>query len=192
MASFHTTVYPFDMALSVMIPASFADISPVHIAIALLVLTIIGLVGYEAERWSARIPKFDGPRGLPIVGNLWQIRNKCAPEQYRVWARKYGGLYQVQLGHIPVLIINTAAASKAVLSQNSQATSSRPEFYTFHKVCTRSVSYIITDPGSGYIRHFGHDHWHNSLYRLSEKAQKGYCECAQQASGGELHSPARR
>ena len=104
-------------------------------AIALTLLTVFGLVLYEVARWTARVPKFDGPRGLPIVGNLWQIQSKDAPEQYRLWSKKYGALYQIQLGSIPVLVINTAAAAKIVLSQNSQATSSRPEFYTFHKVC---------------------------------------------------------
>ncbi|KIX06395.1 uncharacterized protein Z518_04371 [Rhinocladiella mackenziei CBS 650.93] len=34
----------------------------------------------------------------------------------------------------PVLVINTAATAKAILTQNSSATASRPEFYTFHKV----------------------------------------------------------
>ena len=108
--------------------------------IGLILLPFFGLVVYEAVRWNARVPKFGGPRGLPIVGNLWQIQGKDAPEQYRVWSKKYGALYQIQLGSIPVLVINTAAAAKIVLSQNSQATSSRPEFYTFHKVCSPAVT----------------------------------------------------
>ena len=101
---------------------------------AILGLSIIALVVYEFARKSARVPGFEGPPGKPIVGNLWQIRQKNAPEQYRQWAKKYGPIYQIQLGNIPVLVINSAAAAKAILNQNSHATSSRPEFYTFHKV----------------------------------------------------------
>ena len=100
-------------------------------------LAIIGLVAftlYEVVRWKARIHGFGGPPGKPIVGNLWQIREKSAPEQYRQWAKIYGPVYQIQLGNIPVLVVNSAAAAKAIFNQNSVATSSRPEFYTFHKV----------------------------------------------------------
>jgi 3-hydroxyphenylacetate 6-hydroxylase len=74
--------------------------------------------------------------GLPVVGNLLQIQGKDAPEQYRVWSKTYGSVYQIALGSIPVLVINSAAAAKALFIQNSQACASRPEFYTFHKVST--------------------------------------------------------
>ena len=68
-----------------------------------------------------------------MIGNLWEIRANAA-EKYREWARKYGGVYQIQLGNIPVVVVNTAASAKVLFGQNAQALSSRPEFYTFHKV----------------------------------------------------------
>jgi 3-hydroxyphenylacetate 6-hydroxylase len=89
----------------------------------------------EFIRASARIPGFKGPRGLPLIGNLAQIR-KDAAEQYRIWSKIYGPVYQIQLGNIPVLVVNSAAAAKVLFGQNAQALSSRPEFYTFHKVCS--------------------------------------------------------
>lgn len=88
----------------------------------------------EFIRHAARIPEFSGPQGLPLIGNLWQIRTNAA-EQYRAWSKKYGGVYQIQLGNVPVIVVNTAAAAKTIFGQNAQALSSRPEFYTFHKVC---------------------------------------------------------
>jgi 3-hydroxyphenylacetate 6-hydroxylase len=102
--------------------------------VAVVALSVIAFAGYELARMSARVRGFRGPPGKPIVGNLWQIRQKDAPEQYRQWAKKYGPVYQIQLGNIPVLVVNSAAAAKAIFNQNSHATSSRPEFYTFHKV----------------------------------------------------------
>lgn len=119
------------MALGIAI--KLIEDTPIKVLIP-VVLTFIAFVVYEFIRWSARVPGFRGPPGRPIVGNLWQIRRKDAPEQYRQWAKRYGAVYQIQLGSIPVLVINSAAAAKAILSQNSHATSSRPEFYTFHKV----------------------------------------------------------
>jgi 3-hydroxyphenylacetate 6-hydroxylase len=87
----------------------------------------------EATRSQARIPAFKGPRGLPVIGNLWDIRTNAA-EQYRSWSKTWGDAYQIQLGNIPVIVVNSAAAAKTIFGQQSQALSSRPEFYTFHKV----------------------------------------------------------
>jgi 3-hydroxyphenylacetate 6-hydroxylase len=104
---------------------------------SLLVLTIIVPLVYiltnEWVRRTARVPGLSGPAGFPLIGNLWQIRVNAA-EKYRDWSRVYGGVYQIQLGNVPVVVVNTAAAAKTLFGQNAQALSSRPEFYTFHKV----------------------------------------------------------
>ncbi|KAK6385745.1 hypothetical protein LTS17_001317 [Exophiala oligosperma] len=112
-------------------------------AIATAFVFGIFLVVYEGVRWAVRIPRFKGPYGPPIVGNLWQIYGKDAPLQYRDWSRKYGPVYQIQLGNNPVLVINTAAAAKTLLTQNSHATASRPEFYTFHKIISKGAALTI-------------------------------------------------
>jgi 3-hydroxyphenylacetate 6-hydroxylase len=103
---------------------------------AVIAVPALYLVINEYIRRAARIPDFSGPRGLPLIGNLWQIRANAA-EQYRAWSKQYGGVYQIQLGNVPVIVVNTAAAAKAIFGQNAQALSSRPEFYTFHKVSLR-------------------------------------------------------
>jgi 3-hydroxyphenylacetate 6-hydroxylase len=102
-------------------------------------VTIIGLVINEIVRNVARIPGLAGPPGLPLIGNLWQIRVNAA-EQYRSWSKRYGGVFQIQLGNIPIVVVNSAASAKVIFGQNSQALSSRPEFYTFHKVSVQAVS----------------------------------------------------
>lgn len=96
-------------------------------------VTIVYVIINEFIRSAARVPGIKGPRGLPLIGNLAQIRVNAA-EQYRQWAKTYGPVYQIQLGNIPVLVVNSAAAAKVLFGQHSQALSSRPEFYTFHKV----------------------------------------------------------
>lgn len=108
-------------------------------AILVLFVPLIYIIVNEFIRASARIKKLHGPPGLPLIGNLWDIRVNAA-EQYRSWARKYGSVYQIQLGNIPIVVVNTAASAKTIFGQNAQALSSRPEFYTFHKVCLESFS----------------------------------------------------
>jgi 3-hydroxyphenylacetate 6-hydroxylase len=110
--------------------------------IGLFVVPILYILANEVIRRQARVPGLDGPTGLPLIGNLWQIR-KNAAEKYRQWARKHGAVYQIQLGNIPVVVVNSAASAKVLFGQNAQALSSRPEFYTFHKVYSSA-------PFSGY------------------------------------------
>ena len=96
-------------------------------------IPLLYVIANEFLRYRSRVSGLRGPPGLPLIGNLWQIR-KNAAEKYRVWAKAYGPVFQIQLGNVPVVVVNTAAAAKVLFGQNSQAMSSRPEFYTFHKV----------------------------------------------------------
>lgn len=104
---------------------------------SLLVTLLIGPLIYifinELIRHNARISNLKGPSGLPLIGNIWDIHINAA-EKYRAWAKKYGPVYQIQLGNIPIVVVNSAAAARSIFGANAQALSSRPEFYTFHKV----------------------------------------------------------
>jgi 3-hydroxyphenylacetate 6-hydroxylase len=109
-------------------------LSPLQsLTIATFIILSSYIIANEFIRASARVPGLKGPRGLPLIGNIAQIR-KNAAEQYRIWSKTYGPVYQIQLGNIPIIIVNSAATAKAIFGQNAQALSSRPEFYTFHKV----------------------------------------------------------
>jgi len=130
------------------------------IPIIILTVTVVALAVYEIVRLSTRLPGFKGPPGRPVVGNLWQIRQKDAPEQYRKWAKKYGSVYQIQLGNIPVLVVNSAAAAKTIFNQNSHATGSRPEFYTFHKVSAVAFTDFPLNQLTLYSAYFRHS-WDN-------------------------------
>ncbi|KAH6651538.1 cytochrome P450 [Truncatella angustata] len=113
---------------------------------------VIYVVLNEFVRANARISGLKGPRGLPIVGNIWDIRTNAA-EKYRKWSKLYGGVYQIQLGNIPVVVVNTAATAKVIFGQNSQALASRPEFYTFHRVVSdTSGTTIGTSPYSDSLK----------------------------------------
>lgn len=101
-----------------------------------LLSLVVWLVGNEVARRRARIPGLKGPRGWPIVGNYFDITSNAAV-QYETWAKKYGPVYQVQLGSTTVVIVNTPKAAKTFFLTNSHAASSRPVTYTFHKAGMR-------------------------------------------------------
>jgi 3-hydroxyphenylacetate 6-hydroxylase len=97
-----------------------------------VLLTIYILIN-EVIRHRARVPGMQGPPGLPLIGNLLATRTNAAV-QYKAWAKTYGDVYQVQMGNVPIVVVNSAKAAKALWVGQSQALSSRPVTYTFHKV----------------------------------------------------------
>ncbi|KAK8250203.1 cytochrome P450 [Phyllosticta capitalensis] len=127
-----------------------------HLIRTALYTPILLLLSYvflnEVFRLRARIPGFSGPPGLPIVGNIHQIRVNAA-ETYRLWSKRYGPVYQIQLGNVPVLVVNSAAAARDLFGKHSQVLSSRPVFYTFHKVLSNTAGTTIgTSPFSDSLK----------------------------------------
>ncbi|GAB7356640.1 hypothetical protein MBLNU459_g7360t1 [Dothideomycetes sp. NU459] len=118
---------------------------------ALLVPTLY-LTLNEIVRKRARLPAFDGPPGHPLVGNIPDIKYNAA-EKYREWSKTYGDVYQIQLGNVPVIVVNSAQSARAIFGQFSQALSSRPVFYTFHKVLSNTAGTTIgTSPFSDSLK----------------------------------------
>lgn len=117
---------------------------------ALLLLTYV-LVN-EFVRYRARVPGMKGPPGLPLIGNIHSIRTN-AVAQYSAWAKKYGDVYQVQMGNVPIVVVNSAKAAKALFSGQSQALSGRPIMYTFHKVRFRAKYSYSTHPTNMQLKH---------------------------------------
>ncbi|OCL06090.1 cytochrome P450 [Glonium stellatum] len=134
-----------DLALSNIVVHFFQGATfSVAISTIFICLTITFLY-YETRRRNLRVQSFDGPRGLPFIGNLFHLKRNIgiAAEQYRIWSREYGDVFQVQLGDIPVLVVNGASTARAIFFGNSGALSSRPTFYTFHGIISKSAGYTM-------------------------------------------------
>ncbi|OJD40715.1 3-hydroxyphenylacetate 6-hydroxylase [Diplodia corticola] len=107
-----------------------------------VLILLVYVISQEFVRLRAQIPGFAGPTGLPIIGNIHHIRVNAA-EQYRLWSKQFGPVYQIQLGNVPVIVVNSAAAARDLFGKNSQALSSRPVFHTFHKVVSNTAGTTI-------------------------------------------------
>lgn len=170
--------------------------------VASLSLFFSYIVLNEFVRYHARVPGMKGPPGLPLIGNLWSIRSNAAAKYYE-WSKKYGDVYQVQLGNVPVVVVNSAKATKQLWVGQSQALSSRPITYTFHKVrCDERREIYVwvwpdlehkTDPLAdcqciGRIKHRRPDNWNLALRRLPQAQEEGRRSCRQPARHRELRA----
>ncbi len=66
----------------------------------------------NALREVADLP---GPRGLPLVGNLFQIRRKHLHQSVEAWGREYGPFFRFRLGPRTLLAVTDFEALNAAL-----------------------------------------------------------------------------
>lgn len=107
-----------------------------------ITLPLVYIIANEYTRSIRRIKGFSGPSNWPLVGNIPDIKYNAA-EKYREWSKVFGAVYQIQLGNEPVIVVNSADAARKIFGGNSQALSSRPVFWTFHKVLSNTAGTTI-------------------------------------------------
>jgi hypothetical protein len=98
----------------------------------LAAVLVLCIVVNEIVRFSSRIRGLPGPRGYPLVGSLHSLRGKSPAEEYRIWAQRYGPVFQLQLGNVTTVVVNSAAAARAFFISQREATNGRPRFYVLH------------------------------------------------------------
>lgn len=103
-----------------------------YLVVLPVVVFILYVIGSEITRYSTRVRRLPGPRGLPIVGSLPWLWGKAHAEQFRLWAKVYGDVFQVQLGERTAVIVNSAAAARSLFLGQREAMNSRPLFYVLH------------------------------------------------------------
>jgi len=109
-----------------------------------LIIPLTYILTNEYIRRTRRIPGFSGPTNWPLVGNIPDIKYNAA-EKYREWSKIHGAVYQIQLGNEPVLVVNSADTARRLFGGNGSSLSSRPVFWTFHKVLCISVLRVLNE-----------------------------------------------
>ncbi|EJT98910.1 cytochrome P450 [Dacryopinax primogenitus] len=102
--------------------ASFSFWGGISVLILLIILT--GRSVYRKEHTTSRFPP--GPRGHPLVGNLFQIPSTFFWYQLETWFERFGPVYTIWMASQPIVVLNTAAAAAEVLDRQSGITSGRP------------------------------------------------------------------
>ena len=67
-----------------------------------------------------RIADLPGPRGWPLVGNLFQLRREVIHQGVERWARRYGALFRMRIGPQPVVVVSDHALINEVLRDRPQ------------------------------------------------------------------------
>lgn len=113
-----------------------------------LIVSLAYVVITELYRRNVRLASVPGPRGLPIVGNFYQLGRDPA-ETLHIWGQQYrNGIFQIMLGNMPVVVFNSMQAARDVFIGQGHSLIDKPVFYTFHSVLSSVASSIGTTPWS--------------------------------------------
>ncbi|KAN0055550.1 hypothetical protein ACTA71_008666 [Dictyostelium dimigraforme] len=99
----------------------------------LLIIIIISIIFIIIKKSKNRIrninSKIPGPTGLPIIGNLHQLRNN-PNDVLKEWYEKYGPIYRIRMGSIETVILTGYPIIKKAFIDNSNIFLKRYEYWS--------------------------------------------------------------
>lgn len=95
------------------------------------------------KRTKSQLPLPPGPKGLPVVGNLFQIPREEPWKVYKEWTKEYGDMIYLEAMGQPILILNSLETIKDLLVSRAENYSDRPDSPLLDLTRARSVSIAV-------------------------------------------------
>ncbi|KAJ0791839.1 putative cytochrome P450 [Helianthus annuus] len=124
---------------------------PLLLAAAIAIITPIVFYLLQSLYTRLRFKLPPGPRPLPIVGNLYDVKPvkfRC----YAEWARTYGPIFSVYLDSKLNVIVNTSELAKEVLKENDQQLADRHRNRATMSFSRGGKDLIWADYGPHYVK----------------------------------------
>ncbi|XP_062985417.1 cytochrome P450 1A4-like [Elgaria multicarinata webbii] len=116
--------------------ASFLEVTIALFTVASILISIKMLM-------KSKQPCPPGPWSLPILGNLLQL-GEYPYIYFDRMRRKYGDVFQIKMGMVPVVVVNGLDAVKQVLLRDGESFAGRPDMHTFSFISNgESMSFSV-------------------------------------------------
>lgn len=92
-----------------------------------LALTLLLMMMFSRKQ---PLSKLSGPRGVPILGNILQLRKSQPHICLADWAKRYGGVMLIWLLRKPIVVVSSPQYIQSVLVSQGSAFANRPR--SFH------------------------------------------------------------
>jgi len=100
----------------------------VSVAVLLAVIIILVCQLFRDHRRRTRIA-LPGPRGLPLVGNAFQIDRQRSHETLAEWSRIYGEAYRINIFGQPVIVLSSVETIREALVERGHDFAGRPRLF---------------------------------------------------------------
>ncbi|KIM35577.1 hypothetical protein M413DRAFT_347955, partial [Hebeloma cylindrosporum] len=99
-----------------------------------------------------------GPRGLPVLGNIFQIP-KFQWFKYTEWQKEFGPIFSLNFAGNPVVVLNSHEVAADLLDRRSNTYSSRPRFIMASEILTGGIFIAFSVYGDLWrkLRKAGHE-----------------------------------
>ena len=94
------------------------------------------------RRWRKRTRLPPGPRGLPYLGNIFDLDPNAPQITLTAWARKYGDIYTIHLLGNDIVVLSGDDVIREAVVTNSDAYAGRP--YLFRTMYWRDWNFQIS------------------------------------------------
>ncbi|KAF9029998.1 cytochrome P450 [Hymenopellis radicata] len=110
--------------------------------LALCAISIITAILYS-RRSRFNFPLPPGPKGLPLIGNLFSRPVDHAWLTYTQWASVYGEIVSFKVLGQPVVIVNSARVANELFEKRSHIYSDRPPFHMAADLMKWSWNFVL-------------------------------------------------
>ncbi|KAH8992362.1 cytochrome P450 [Lactarius akahatsu] len=118
------------------------------LAVLVLSLALILVVRYSTSPWR-RVPP--GPRGLPLIGNVLELRDKVWLFQSDCKQKYEDVMYLSALGQ-PILVLNSLKAASELLDRRANIYSGRPRMIMAQDIISGGLLFALLNPVDDYWR----------------------------------------
>lgn len=99
---------------------------------------------FRIRRAKASLPLPPGPKGLPLLRNIFDIPRTLEHLTYAEWGRKYGDVVYITALGREFIILNSVKAANDLLDERSAIYSDRPHLSMLHDPDLMDVGYALS------------------------------------------------
>ncbi|KAM0931666.1 hypothetical protein ACQ4PT_000172 [Festuca glaucescens] len=121
-------------------------------ATVVVLAAIIGVRIWQKER--ANTPPV--VPGLPLIGNLYQLKEKKPHKTFAKWSEIYGPIYAIRIGDSCVVVVNSTEVAKEAMVAKFSSISNRKLPQAFSRLSHDKMILAVCDNGDYYkmVKHF--------------------------------------
>ncbi|GMP81126.1 hypothetical protein CsSME_00035939 [Camellia sinensis var. sinensis] len=110
------------------------------VALGGLLLWLIKGYVYDQKRRASNLPPLPEVPGLPVIGNLLQLKEKKPHKTFTRWAKTYGPVYSIRTGSNTIVVLNNTDVAKEV---NKHPPLLRFSLFSQFQKCQRQFDLVI-------------------------------------------------